>query len=63
MPNKDIVKALYDDIAVNYTDRPWGYTRIVKLGFRDNDRAPVSIIEFVDMVDIPTSEEKESNVS
>ena len=63
LPNKDIVKALYDDIAVNYTDRPGGYTRIVKLGFRDNDRAPVSIIEFVDMVDIPTSEEKESNVS
>ena len=59
IPNKNIVRTLYDDIAPKYTDRPGGYTRIVKLGYRDNDRAPVSIIEFVDMVDVPVSEEKE----
>ena len=32
-------------------DRPGGYTRIIKLGYRDNDRAPVSFIEFVDMIE------------
>jgi len=32
-----------------YDGRNGGYTRIVKLGFRDNDRASVSLIEFVDM--------------
>ena len=63
LPNKNIVRALFDDIAPKYADRPGGYTRIVKLGYRDNDRASVSIIEFVDMVDVPSSEEKESSAS
>ena len=63
LPNKNIVRTLFDDISPNYIDRPGGYTRIVKLGYRDNDRAPVSIIEFVDMVDVPNQEEKESNAS
>ena len=63
LPNKNIVRTLCDDIAPNYIDRPGGYTRIVKLGYRDNDRAPVSIIEFVDMVDVPNKEEKESSAS
>ena len=63
LPKKDIVKTLYDEIAPLYVDRPGGYTRIVKLGYRDNDRAPVSIIEFVDMVDVSISEEKETDAS
>ena len=63
LPKKDIVKTLYDEIAPLYVDRPGGYTRIVKLGYRDNDRAPVSIIEFVDMVDVSTSAEKETDAS
>ena len=63
LPKKDIVKTLFDEIAPLYVDRPGGYTRIVKLGYRDNDRAPVSIIEFVDMVDVSTSEEKETDAS
>ena len=63
LPKKDIVNILFDEIAPLYVDRPGGYTRIVKLGYRDNDRAPVSIIEFVDMVDVSTSEEKETDAS
>jgi len=63
LQKKDIVNILYDEIAPLYVDRPGGYTRIVKLGYRDNDRAPVSIIEFVDMVDVSTSEEKETDAS
>ncbi len=46
---KDILSILLNDIAPVYKDRNGGYTRIVKLGFRDNDRASVAIIEFVDM--------------
>ena len=61
LPKKDIVKTLFDEIAPLYVDRPGGYTRIVKLGYRDNDRAPVSIIVFVDMVDVSTSDEKETD--
>ena len=47
--HKDVVHTLFHDIAPVYADRPGGYTRITKLGFRDNDRAAVSMIELVDM--------------
>tara|TARA_Y100001970_G_C13865114_1_gene666149 strand:+ start:204 stop:539 length:336 start_codon:yes stop_codon:yes gene_type:complete len=63
LSHKNIVRALFKDIAPKYVDRPGGYTRIIKLGYRDNDRAPVSIIEFVDMVEVSTSEEKDTNAS
>ena len=46
--HKDIIGILLNDIAPVYENRNGGYTRIVKLGFRDNDCAPMSIIEFVD---------------
>jgi len=55
IPHPDVVKILFDEIAPQYADRPGGYTRIVKLGFRDNDCAPVSLLEFVDYVDKQTS--------
>ncbi len=63
LPHKNIVKVLFKEIAPRYVERPGGYTRIIKLGYRDNDRAPVSIIEFVDMVEISTSEEKNNDAS
>ncbi len=48
LQNRDLVKTLFEHIAPQYTNRNGGYTRIVKLGFRDNDCAAVSLIEFVD---------------
>jgi len=48
LPRKEIVNQLIHDVAPRFLERNGGYTRIVKLGFRDNDRASVSIIEFVD---------------
>ena len=47
--HKNILNILLSDIAPVYEQRNGGYTRIIKLGFRDNDRASVSLIEFVDM--------------
>ena len=47
--HKNILHILLNDIAPVYDNRNGGYTRIIKLGFRDNDRASVSLIEFVDM--------------
>ena len=47
--HKNILGILLNDIAPVYNNRNGGYTRIIKLGFRDNDRASVALIEFVDM--------------
>lgn len=47
--HKNILSILLNDIAPVYKNRSGGYTRIIKLGFRDNDRASVALIEFVDM--------------
>ena len=46
--HKNILDILLNEIAPVYDNRNGGYTRIIKLGFRDNDRASVSLIEFVD---------------
>ncbi|MDP7609072.1 MAG: L17 family ribosomal protein, partial [Candidatus Marinimicrobia bacterium] len=55
--HKDIVHTLFHDIAPVYSDRLGGYTRITKLGFRDNDRAEVSMIELIDMVGVDSEKE------
>ena len=48
--HKSIVRELFDNIAPTFSNRNGGYTRIIKLGFRDNDCAPISMIEFVGMI-------------
>ena len=53
---KDTVTTLFHEIAPVYADRPGGYTRIIKLGFRDNDRAKVSLIELVDFAGVSEKE-------
>jgi large subunit ribosomal protein L17 len=42
------LKKLFDVLAVRYADRPGGYVRVLKAGFRASDQAPMAVIEFVD---------------
>lgn len=52
--HKAVVNMLFNEVAPAYATRNGGYTRIVKLGFRDNDCAAVSLVELVDLVGLDT---------
>jgi large subunit ribosomal protein L17 len=43
----DLIEKVFVDLAKRFKDRPGGYTRIVKLGHRRGDNAPMSMVEFV----------------
>ena len=45
--NEGIVKKLFDEIAPRFKDREGGYTRVYKLGWRQGDGAPLSLVELV----------------
>ena len=46
--NKSAVGKLFTEIGPKYQDRPGGYLRILKCGFRTGDKAPMAFVEMVD---------------
>ncbi|MGP1253575.1 MAG: 50S ribosomal protein L17 [Kiloniellales bacterium] len=46
--NDDLVKKLFEELSERYKERPGGYTRVLKAGFRYGDMAPMAVIELVD---------------
>ena len=46
--DREIVGKLFDELGPRYNTRPGGYLRILKMGFRDGDNAPMAYVELMD---------------
>ena len=46
--NRDAVGKLFNELGPRYKDRPGGYLRILKMGFRAGDAAPMALVQLVD---------------
>jgi large subunit ribosomal protein L17 len=46
--DRDVVTKLFNELGPRYQDRPGGYLRILKTGFRAGDKAPMALVELVD---------------
>ena len=50
--DRDMVVKLFAELGPRYKARPGGYTRILKMGFRVGDNAPMALVELVDRPDV-----------
>ena len=58
--DRDIVTKLFNELGPRYATRPGGYTRILKMGFRVGDNAPMAFVELVDRPEPVAAEEAAS---
>lgn len=50
--DREVLRQIFQECGDRYATRPGGYTRVLKIGYRDGDNAPMSLIE---LVDLPTA--------
>jgi len=58
--DREIVIKLFNELGPRYKARPGGYTRILKMGFRAGDNAPMAFVELVDRADVDSQSSNES---
>ena len=59
--DRDVVAKLFNELGPRYQARPGGYTRILKMGFRVGDNAPMAFVELIDrpvVADAAAAEDK-----
>jgi len=57
--DRDVVTKLFNELGPRYVERPGGYLRILKCGFRAGDQAPMAYVELVDRPSAETALEQE----
>jgi len=53
--DRDVVTKLFNELGPRYKERPGGYIRILKCGYRTGDKAPMALVELVDRPETETS--------
>ncbi len=64
--DREVVGKLFDDLGVRFKDRPGGYLRILKRGFRAGDTAPMAVVQLVDRAEkhhAPATEKTEAKAA
>jgi large subunit ribosomal protein L17 len=54
--DRDVVVKLFNELGPRFKARPGGYTRILKMGFRVGDNAPMALVELVDRAEDSAAE-------
>jgi large subunit ribosomal protein L17 len=61
--DRDSVVKLFAELGPRYQARPGGYTRILKMGFRVGDNAPMALVELVDRPEVTESSDDAQNAA